>query len=54
MSTSVEEYKTIGLTLINTAERYVDTEPIQNELAAIGKTETSLEHPSTVSEPLLR
>jgi hypothetical protein len=37
MSPTIDEYKTIGLTLINTAERYIDTEPIQNEIALIGK-----------------
>jgi hypothetical protein len=37
MSSAIDEYKTIGLTLINTAQRYIDTEPIQNEIASIGK-----------------
>jgi hypothetical protein len=37
MSSTIDEYKTIGFTLINTAERYIDTEPIQNEITSIGK-----------------
>lgn len=40
MSPTIDEYKTIGLTLINTAERYIDTEPIQNEIASIGNAPT--------------
>jgi hypothetical protein len=39
MSPTIDEYKTIGLTLINTAQRYINTEPIQNEIASIGKNE---------------
>ena len=38
MSPTIDEYKTIGLSLINTAERYIDTESIQNELASIDKS----------------
>jgi hypothetical protein len=37
MSSTIDEYKAIGLTLINTAEKHIDTEPIQNEVASIGK-----------------
>jgi chaperonin cofactor prefoldin len=37
MSPTIDEYKTSGLTLINTAQRYIDTEPIQNDIASIGK-----------------
>jgi hypothetical protein len=40
MSPTIDEYKSSGLNLINTAERYIDTEPIQNEIASIGKTLT--------------
>jgi hypothetical protein len=40
MSPTIDEYKASGLNLINTAERYIDTEPIQNEIASIGKTLT--------------
>lgn len=42
MSSTIDEYKSIGLTLINTAERYIDTEPIQNEIASIGKALSSM------------
>ncbi|CAF4852072.1 unnamed protein product, partial [Rotaria magnacalcarata] len=35
MSSTIDEYKTSGLTLINTAQRYIDTEPIQNEISTI-------------------
>ncbi|CAF3890084.1 unnamed protein product, partial [Rotaria sp. Silwood1] len=38
MSSTIDEYKTSGLTLINTAQRYIDTEPIQNEIASIDKS----------------
>ncbi|CAF2835913.1 unnamed protein product [Rotaria sp. Silwood2] len=38
MSSTIDEYKTIGLTLINTAQRYINTEPIQNEIASIDKS----------------
>ncbi|CAF3599478.1 unnamed protein product [Adineta steineri] len=37
MSPTIDEFKTRGLTLINTAERYIDTEPIQNEITSIDK-----------------
>lgn len=37
MSPIIDEYKTSGLVLINTAQRYIDTEPIQNEISSIGK-----------------
>ena len=37
MSVNIDAYKTSGLTFINTAQRYMDTEPIQNEVTAIGK-----------------
>jgi len=40
MSPTIDEYKASGLNLINTAQRYIDTEPIQNEIASIGKTLT--------------
>ncbi|CAF4551278.1 unnamed protein product [Rotaria socialis] len=38
MSSTIDEYKTSGLTLINTAQRYIDTEPIQNEVSSIDKS----------------
>ncbi|CAF5180711.1 unnamed protein product [Rotaria magnacalcarata] len=38
MSSTIDEYKTSGLTLINTAQRYIDTEPIQNEISTIDKS----------------
>jgi hypothetical protein len=38
MSSTVDEYKDIGLILINIAERYIDTEPIRNEIASIDKS----------------
>jgi hypothetical protein len=37
MSSTIDEYKTSGLTLINTAQRYIDIDSIQNEIASIGK-----------------
>ena len=37
MSPTIEEYKTIGLTLINTTQRYIDVDSIQNEITSIGK-----------------
>lgn len=36
MSAAIDEYKTIGLTLVNTAQRYIDTDSIQNEVSSIG------------------
>jgi len=38
MSSTIDEYKTSGLTLINTAQRYIDTDLIQNEIASIDKS----------------
>jgi hypothetical protein len=38
MSSTIDEYKTIGLSLINIAQRYIDIEPIQNEIASIDKS----------------
>ncbi|CAF0847061.1 unnamed protein product [Rotaria sordida] len=38
MTSTIDEYRTSGLTLINTAQRYIDTEPIQNEIASIDKS----------------
>jgi len=38
MSSTIDEYKTIGLNLINIAQRYIDIEPIQNEIASIDKS----------------
>jgi len=37
MSSTIDEYKTNGLTLIDIAQRYIDIDPIQNEIASIGK-----------------
>jgi hypothetical protein len=37
MSTTIDDYKLRGLTLINTAQRYIDTDSIRNEIASIGK-----------------
>ena len=36
MSSNIDEFKTTGLTLINIAERYLDVESIQNQVATIG------------------
>jgi len=38
MSSTIDEYKTIGLSLINIAQRYIDIEPIQNEITSIDKS----------------
>ncbi|CAF4590423.1 unnamed protein product, partial [Rotaria sp. Silwood2] len=38
MSSTIEEYKAIGLTLISIAQRYIDTDLIQNEITSIDKT----------------
>lgn len=51
MSPTIDEYKSIGLTLINTAERYIDTEPLQNEIASIGNDlidENSFRNPFSI------
>lgn len=37
MSSTIDEYKTAGLTLMNTGQRNIDTESIQNEVSSIGK-----------------
>jgi len=37
MSTTIDDYKLRGLTLINTSQRYIDTDSIRNEIASIGK-----------------
>ncbi len=37
MSSTINEYKTTGLTLMNTAQRYIDIDPIENEITSIGK-----------------
>lgn len=37
MSPSIDDYKTIGLTFISTAQRYIDSDTIQNEINQIGK-----------------
>lgn len=37
MSSTIEEYKTNGLTLINTAQRYINIDSIQDEITSIGK-----------------
>ncbi|CAF1104230.1 unnamed protein product [Adineta ricciae] len=37
MSSSIDEFKTAGLMLINIAERYLDVESIQNQVASIDK-----------------
>lgn len=37
MSSTIDEYKTSGLALINLAQRYIDIEPIQNDISSIGK-----------------
>jgi len=38
MSPTIDEYKTAGLHLIDTAERYIDIEQYQNELTSIDKS----------------
>jgi hypothetical protein len=38
MSSTIDEYKTSGLILINTAQKYIDTDLIQNEIASIDKS----------------
>lgn len=37
MSKNVEDLKTAGMKLIEVAERYIDVEPIQNEISSIGE-----------------
>lgn len=37
MAPTIDEYKAIGLTLINNAQRYIFIDPIQNEITTIGK-----------------
>ncbi|CAF3728251.1 unnamed protein product, partial [Rotaria sordida] len=38
MSSTIDEYKDIGVTLINMAQRYIDTDIIENEITSIDKT----------------
>jgi hypothetical protein len=37
MSSTIDQYKISGLALINIAQRYIDIDPIQNDISSIGK-----------------
>ena len=54
MSTNIVDLKTIGMTLIHTAERHIDVEPIQNEIAAIGSFLILVEFSSRFNVHLFR
>ena len=37
MSFTIADFKTMGLTVIKTAQRYIDVDSIRNEIELIGK-----------------